>query len=201
MAQKLFSCDRIGLTHWAGLLTESDCERLMQIGREHMQSATVTDEKSGEEVSHPNRVSQMAWPKREAYPILQRIAAGVARLTGTPQACQEPLQILRYLPGGEYKPHFDAFHADSPTLRCGGNRQLTLILYLNAVQGGGETHFPELGITIYPLPGSGVLFGNLNAQGLREPLSLHAGNPVTQGEKWIATQWIRQREYVAPRTT
>lgn len=201
MAQKLSHCDRISLTHWAGLLTPQDCEQLIQIGREHLQSATVTNEKSGESVPDRNRASQMAWPKREQYPLLQRIAEGIAQLTGIPVACQEPLQILRYPPGGEYKPHFDGFNADSPTLRCGGNRQSTFILYLNAVQGGGETTFPELGITVFPLPGSGILFSNLNAEGLREPLSLHAGNPVTQGEKWIATQWIRQRDYVAPRNS
>ena len=58
-----------------------------------------------------------------------------------------------------------------------------------------ETEFPELGIRVFPLPGSGVLFGNLTPEGQRHPLSLHAGLPVLQGEKWIATQWIRQRAY------
>ncbi|PKY10457.1 hypothetical protein B1757_10210 [Acidithiobacillus marinus] len=199
MAQKLFHCDRIDLTCWAGLLSPPDCAALIQIGRAHLQDATVTDEDSGEAVSHPQRVSQMAWPKREQYPLLQRMAAGIAQLTGVSLDCQEPLQILRYLPGGEYRPHFDAFATDSPALRCGGNRQWTLIFYLNPVEGGGETCFPELGLTVVPLPGSGIVFRNLNAAGVREPLALHAGNPVTQGEKWIATQWIRERAYVDPR--
>jgi hypothetical protein len=76
---------------------------------------------------------------------------------------------------------------------------LLVAVYLNKVRGGGETSFPQLGITIHPVPGSGVLFGNLNAQRIPDPLSLHAENPVTQGEKWIAIQWIRQKEYVSRR--
>lgn len=196
MATRLFHHDKIDLTCWAGLLSLEDCQQLVQIGRDHMQEATVTDEHTGVNVSDLSRQSQMAWPKREDHQILQKIAQGIVQLTGVPLECQEPLQILRYSPGGQYKPHFDAFNADSPTLRAGGNRSLTLILYLTAVEDGGETTFPELGITVYPLPGSGVLFRNLNAEGVRERFSLHAGNPVTRGEKWIATQWIRQGAYV-----
>jgi len=65
----------------------------------------------------------MAWPKREDYPILQQIAQGIAHLTQIPEACQEPLQLLRYRPRGEYKPHFDAFPEGSPALSHGGNRR------------------------------------------------------------------------------
>lgn len=186
----------IGLSHWAGLLTPEDVQTLIAIGKVLLHPATVTDEQSGATVPHAERISEMAWPKREDHPILQKLAEGVAQLTGVPAVFQEPLQILHYRPGDEYRPHFDAFAQDSPTLRQGGNRQLTLILYLNSVASGGETAFPELGIRIFPVPGSGVLFRNLNAQGQRHPQSLHAGLPVTQGEKWIATQWIRQGPYV-----
>ncbi len=195
MAQRLFDCERIGLTHWAGLLSLEDCQRLIAIGKEHLQMATVIDEQSGATNPHPERLSQMAWPEKGRYPLLQRIATGIAQFTGIPESHQEPLQILQYGVGGEYRPHFDAFAEGNPTLQQGGNRQLTMILYLNQGMEGGETVFPELGIRVYPLAGSGVLFRNLNSQGQREPLSLHAGNPITRGEKWIATIWIRQREY------
>ncbi len=186
---------RIGLQYWSGLLSAADCQALIALGRTLLRPATVTDEHLGVETSHPERLSEMAWPKREEHPLLGRIANGIAQLTGIPSTCQEPLQILHYRPGGEYKPHFDAFAADASTLSQGGNRQLTLILYLNEVEAGGETAFPELGLRFAPIAGGGVLFRNLNDQNQRHPLSLHAGLPVQRGEKWIATQWIRERTY------
>ena len=196
MPQRLLQVDRIGLSAWAGLLTPENCQNLIAIGQSLLRPATVTDEQTGREVAHGERVSEMAWPKRDDYPILQSLAEGIAQLTGIPIDCQEPLQILHYRPGGEYKPHYDAFATDAPTLRQGGNRQMTLILYLNAVEEGGETAFPELGLQVSPIPGGGVFFRNLNEEGQRHPLSLHAGLPVRKGEKWIATQWIRQEAYV-----
>ncbi len=196
MAQRLLEVEAIGLEFWAGLLSPEYCQNLIAIGQEWLQPALVTDERSGAEISHPERISEMAWPKRDDYPLLQSLAEGIAQLTGVPVACQEPLQILHYRPGGEYRPHFDAFAADAPTLRQGGNRSLTLILYLNTVEAGGETAFPELGVRISPLLGGGVLFRNLDDGGNRHPRSLHAGLPVLRGGKWIATTWIRQEAYV-----
>lgn len=196
MATPLLRAEPIDLTCWAGLLSPETCAQLIHLARERLQTAQVSDEHTGENVPHGARISEMAWPRREDFPVLQELAKGIARLVGTDVACLEPLQILHYRPGGEYQPHFDAFAADSPTLSQGGNRQWTLIFYLNAVEGGGETAFPELGLRIFPIPGAGVLFRNLETSGQRDPLSLHAGLPVLKGEKWIATQWIRQGPYV-----
>lgn len=195
MAYRLMQADAIDLSFWSGLLSPKDCQALIAVGQQTLRPATVTDEVSGEQVTIPTRSSEMSWPQRKEHPILQNIAQGIAQLTGVPESHQEPLQILHYLPGGEYRPHFDGFPEGTETLRQGGNRQMTLILYLNAVESGGETAFPELGMKVAPIPGCGVLFRNLDETGKRHPLSLHAGLPVLQGEKWIATTWIRQNPY------
>ena len=41
--------------------------------------------------------------------------------------------------------------------------------------------------------GDALIFWNLNQQGEREMDSLHAGLPVTKGEKWLLSKWVRQR--------
>lgn len=197
MAQMLFRQQAIDLSYWAGLLSPEDCQSLIQIGKSLLQPAMVTDPLSGQLRWDSARASEMAWPNRAEYPLLQKIAAGVERLTGIPQENQEPLQILHYRPGGEYRPHFDAFPESSKTLAQGGNRQMTLILYLNTPAAGGDTAFPELSMTVSPIAGCGVLFKNLDEVGHPHPLSLHAGLPVRQGEKWIATTWIRECPYTA----
>ena len=35
-------------------------------------------------------------------------------------------------------------------------------------------------------------FSYCNSLGQVDPLTLHGGAPVKQGEKWIATKWMRQ---------
>lgn len=193
MMKTLIHLQAIDLHSIVGLLSPDDCAALIAIGQQDMERATVTDADNLDALPHADRVCQMAWPHREEHPLLQRISEGIARITGISQDCQEPLQVLRYGVGGEYKPHFDAFETCSEET---GNRQATLILYLNHVEAGGGTAFPKLGLQVAPITGGGVFFRNLDARGQRLPLSLHAGSPVLKGEKWIATTWIRERPYL-----
>jgi prolyl 4-hydroxylase len=71
-----------------------------------------------------------------------------------------------------------------------------LVIYLNDVELGGETAFPEIGLTVTAKKGSAVYFEYCNSQEHTDPLTLHAGLPVLKGEKWIATKWMRQNTYV-----
>ena len=80
-------------------------------------------------------------------------------------------------------------------LAVGGQRVSTLVMYLSDVEQGGETTFPDVGVSVVPKKGAAVYFEYCNSQGQVDPLSLHAGNPVIKGEKWIATKWMRQRKY------
>lgn len=186
----------IDLSVLAGLLTPSDCQTLINIGSQEMRDATVFEEATSKEALCKDRICQMAWPKRENHPILENISKGVAKITGIPQSHQEPAQILRYTTGGEYKPHFDAFDEQSAALKNGGNRQATLIIYLNTVALGGETALPELDLKVSAIAGCGLFFRSLDKTGKRLPFSLHAGLPVGRGEKWILTTWMREYPYV-----
>ena len=80
-------------------------------------------------------------------------------------------------------------------LSMGGQRVATLIMYLNDVQGGGSTVFPEIGLDVLPRRGNAVFFAYSDDQGRLDPRTLHGGSPVAAGEKWIATKWLRQRTY------
>lgn len=68
-----------------------------------------------------------------------------------------------------------------------------LVIYLNDVKDGGETIFPEIGLSIVPRAGHAVYFSYCNADNQLDSRSLHGGAPVRIGEKWIATKWLRQR--------
>jgi prolyl 4-hydroxylase len=111
----------------------------------------------------------------------------------------EDLQVMRYGVGAEYTPHFDYFDLDRPGqaahLANGGQRIASLVIYLNDVEAGGETVFPEVGLSVAPAKGSAVYFAYTDARSRCDPLSFHAGAPVQRGEKWIATRWMRERAF------
>ena len=119
---------------------------------------------------------------------------------GIPAENGEPLIVLHYTPGTEYKPHYDYFDPADPGhatgLRHGGQRIITLLSYLNDVAEGGATAFPELDLTVEPEAGMVLEFHNTDGHGGVEPRSLHAGLPVADGEKWLATRWIREGPFV-----
>ncbi len=49
---------------------------------------------------------------------------------------------------------------------------------------------------IVPEKGKALLFYNLREEGWTDPMSLHAGLPVLEGEKWLMTQWLREKELI-----
>ncbi len=103
----------------------------------------------------------------------------------------EPPHILHYAEGEEFAPHYDALYINAPD---GGDseRQVTFLLYLHDGYEGGELEFTRTGFRHKGAMGDGVFFTNM-AGGKPDPLSEHAGLPVTRGEKWLLSQWIRDR--------
>jgi prolyl 4-hydroxylase len=121
-----------------------------------------------------------------------------------PAENSEGLQVLHYRPGAEYPPHFDFLvpsnSASSQSIARSGQRVSTLIVYLNDVPEGGETVFPEAGLSVVPRRGNGLYFEYTNSLMQVDVRSAHGGAPVTQGEKWIVTKWMRSRRFIpAPR--
>ena len=109
----------------------------------------------------------------------------------------EGLQILRYAPGAQYRPHYDYFDPAEPgtatILRRGGQRLATLVIYLQEPEQGGATTFPDVGLEVAPRRGTGVFFSYEQPDSATR--TLHGGAPVLAGEKWVATKWLREREF------
>ena len=115
-----------------------------------------------------------------------------------PSPVGEGLQVLRYRVGAEYQPHYDYFdprHASSKAiLERGGQRVATLVMYLNTPARGGATVFPDIKLDVMAQKGNAVFFSYDRPD--PATLTLHGGAPVLEGEKWVATKWLRQGEFV-----
>ncbi|MFZ2032011.1 MAG: 2OG-Fe(II) oxygenase [Vitreimonas sp.] len=110
----------------------------------------------------------------------------------------EPSNVLRYEVGQEYGPHYDVIRPEEgqnfeAELRTIGQRCATVLVYLNEGYEGGETEFPRLRLRFKGKPGDALIFWNLSTDNALERDSLHAGLPVTRGEKWLLSQWVRER--------
>jgi prolyl 4-hydroxylase len=186
------------LAVFGNLLSEVECDAIIDAARQRLSRSLTVDTHTGGEELHPDRTSEGMFFDRGENEVIQRVEARIARLIGWPVRNGESLQVLRYLPGAEYKAHYDYFDpAASGTaaiLKRGGQRVATLIMYLHEPEGGGSTVFPVLGIRVAPQRGTAVFFSYARPHPCS--LTLHGGEPVTAGEKWIATKWLREKEFV-----
>lgn len=182
------------------LLSTQECDELIRQARIKLQRSTIVDPLTGHEAVISARSSYGTYFHTEENAFIATLETRIASVMHWPAAHGEGLQILHYEVGAEYQPHFDYFPPGDPGsalhLAKGGQRVSTLVIYLNDVLGGGETIFPEVGLSVTPRKGSAVYFEYCNSQGQTDPLSLHGGAPVRAGEKWVATKWMRQRPYV-----
>lgn len=191
---------RNGIFYVRGVLSHEECDAMIEASAARIRGSTVVDPTTGQFVPDHRRTSFGTHFERAANPVVAAVEQRLARLSGLPEPNGEGLQILHYRVGGEYRPHFDYFDPATPgcalQLKHGGQRLLTIILYLNNVEGGGGTIFPELGLEFLPEKGAALMFASITREGALQPQSLHGGSPVVSGVKWIATRWIREGAYV-----
>jgi prolyl 4-hydroxylase len=184
---------------FGNLLAPEECEALIAMSRGKLERSNVVDRQTGRYELHPDRTSEGTYFRRAENELILRIETRIAELTGCPIERGEPIQVLHYNPGTEYKPHFDYFDpadgGNRKVLSMGGQRVATLIMYLNDVEAGGSTVFPDIGLDVLPRRGNAVFFAYSDEEGRLDPRTLHGGSPVAAGEKWIATKWLRQQEY------
>jgi len=186
------------LVVFGNLLSHDECDALMEAARPRMARSLTVQTRTGGEELNADRTSQGMFFSRAENEVVTRIEARIARLLQWPVENGEGLQVLHYRPGAEYKPHYDYFDPREPgTARItqrGGQRLATLIMYLNEPDRGGGTTFPDVGLEVMPRKGHAVYF----AYDRPHPATrtLHGGAPVLAGEKWVATKWLREREFV-----
>lgn len=136
----------------------------------------------------------------DAYdPFVQMIERRIDDLLGIPHEWGETMQGQRYGEGQEFREHMDWFWTKAPyyskEAKRGGQRSFTAMIYLNAVDEGGETAFINLGLSIPPQRGVLLIWNNAGLDGGLNQFTLHAGTPVVRGVKYVITKWYRTRTW------
>jgi prolyl 4-hydroxylase len=173
-----------------GFWSPAECDYVLRRAEPELRPSMIIDQATGRSRPHPVRTSfSMNFGPADEDLVIHALNRRFAGLTATDPAAGEPLHVLRYTPGQEFRPHLDAIAGAT------NQRQYTAIVYLNGEFEGGETEFPELGIRTVGRKGDCLLFRNCDEGGNPDPRARHAGLPVATGAKWVASRWIRQHAY------
>jgi prolyl 4-hydroxylase len=174
------------LTRLPGFLSPQEAAYLIDLAHPALQPAVVVHPQTGALVRDPIRTARSAaFPFVREDPVLHAINRRIAAVTDTTYEQGEPLQVLCYEPGEEYKLHSDA-------LPPGQNqRTQTFLVTLSEGFTGGETSFPQLGLDLRCAIGEALQFHNTDSKGRPDPRLWHAGKPVRSGRKLMLSKWIR----------
>ncbi len=179
---------------FGNLLSEAECDQMMALAGPRLARSETVDNATGGSEVNAARTSDGMFFERGETGLIDKLERRLAALVRWPLENGEGLQILRYRPGAEYKPHHDYFDPVHPgtarILERGGQRVCTVVMYLNTPEGGGATTFPDVGLMVAPVKGNAVFFTYDKAHVSTK--TLHGGAPVTAGEKWVATKWMRE---------
>lgn len=181
------------------VLTANDCAYLISLSRPYLTHSDVINPDSQQDGMTSNvRTSSGTYLPFELVDIIGRyIELKIVVAVGEDLQKSEPMSILRYAPSEYYEPHYDYFDprlgVTAGLLEDGGQRIASAVTYLAVPDAGGGTSFPDLEITVPPTLGATLWFRNCDANSNIDPRSLHAGDTVAQGEKWVVTKWFRER--------
>ena len=179
------------------LLSSEECTELIELASRRLSRSETVATRTGDSEVNEARTSDGMFFLPAEFPVCARLEGRLARLLDWPLENGEGLQILRYRPGAEYKPHYDYFDPAEPgtpaILKRGGQRLASIVCYLNTPEAGGATVFPEAGIEVAPVRGNAVFFSY--EQPHPSTRTLHGGAPVLAGEKWVATKWMREGRF------
>eukprot|EP00549_Striatella_unipunctata_P007896 CAMPEP_0118724462 /NCGR_PEP_ID=MMETSP0800-20121206/32590_1 /TAXON_ID=210618 ORGANISM="Striatella unipunctata, Strain CCMP2910" /NCGR_SAMPLE_ID=MMETSP0800 /ASSEMBLY_ACC=CAM_ASM_000638 /LENGTH=470 /DNA_ID=CAMNT_0006633037 /DNA_START=34 /DNA_END=1446 /DNA_ORIENTATION=- len=186
-------------------MSQEECDTLIKLGagEGYERSMDVGEKKfdgSFGSYESKDRTSENAWCQNDCYnhPISQDVVARIENITGIPETNSENLQLLKYEVGQFYRAHHD--YIEHQVDRQSGVRLLTFFLYLNDVEEGGGTRFPQLDITVQPKRGQVLLWPSVydHDPNLKDPTTEHEALPVKKGVKYAANAWLHMRDFKTP---
>lgn len=169
-----------------GIFTPDECKEIIKQSEGILLPSVI----GGQSHTKKIRNSYSAVLHFNFNPVIEKLKYEAYKLTGYPSINFEPMQISRYLTGGYYRPHQDAFTGKNTM------RRKTLLICLNDDYEGGETNFPILGKRFKMDVGDVLVFNTVDINGNLTIEALHEGCDVTKGTKWILTIWIHDEPLV-----
>lgn len=182
----------------SALVNKDICSWLISKARDKLSPALVYDSVQQKEIRHPTRSNSSAiLGLNDTNVLLTLLQIRIAASMQVPLRQLEAATVLHYKGSEQIRNHFDFIDPNSPNyaeqIRLRGDRIITFLVYLNDNYAEGETEFPEAGVKHKGTRGEGLFFINVTADGKPDLRTVHAGRPPSAGEKWVMTQFIRNK--------
>ena len=173
-------------------LTPAECAELVALIEAELRPSTISTPPSGEydKAFRTSRTCDLS----AAHPCVARLDAKIYAALGIEAMHAEPTQGQHYEVGQVFKAHTDFFkpyELERFSTATHGQRTWTFMVYLGVPEGGGETRFNDVGLTVTPKLGMAVAWNNLLRSGEGNAFTRHESMPVTAGTKTIITKWFR----------
>lgn len=188
--------DKVDMYRVNHFLNEHECQKLVSLIQSRLMPSTLT----AEEADKAFRTSSTCCLGVLDDPFIQEIDDRICQYLGIDPAYGEVIQGQHYEIGQEFKAHTDYFEESDMASHGGelGQRTFTFMIYLNDVEEGGETVFPNLSECFMPQSGTAVIWNSLDKQGVPNYDTLHHAMPVIKGSKTIITKWFRSNPSISP---
>eukprot|EP00568_Trieres_chinensis_P017570 CAMPEP_0183323066 /NCGR_PEP_ID=MMETSP0160_2-20130417/73452_1 /TAXON_ID=2839 ORGANISM="Odontella Sinensis, Strain Grunow 1884" /NCGR_SAMPLE_ID=MMETSP0160_2 /ASSEMBLY_ACC=CAM_ASM_000250 /LENGTH=275 /DNA_ID=CAMNT_0025490361 /DNA_START=103 /DNA_END=931 /DNA_ORIENTATION=+ len=148
-------------------------------------------------IKSEGRTSTNSWCDGDCYddPVATNIRERIFEITGLGDRNAELFQLLKYEVGQFYWEHHDYIVPEKNL--PSGPRVLTVFMYLNDVEEGGETAFTTLNITVPPKKGAALIWPSVLDE---EPNEMdnrtwHEAKAVKKGVKYAVNAWLHLRDF------
>jgi prolyl 4-hydroxylase len=190
-----------GIDLYEGIFTEFECNHIIEHAKHIGSDSRVhdADADNKEYFDDPEIVNSTCWLPHNKSSIVARMCEKISYITCSPLENAEKLQVIHYPEDGSYNLHCDSWVHDNSEIqksimKYGGQRLLTAIVYLNDVEKGGETTFPNKNIVVKPKIGTILVFNNcIDNTNKMDLNSIHGCMPVIKGKKWTCNLWFREK--------
>jgi len=195
--------DKLQLYIIEDFFTPDECAYLIQAGVADLKPSTIL--RLHEEGKLANTSGTLAQEHRSSFtgylndtkdPMVAKLNERIYNAMGIRGTYAEMTQLQKYAINQQYKAHKDYFMPGTDELNIyakdRGNRTWTFMVYLNEGMQGGGTAFPAINQVFLPKIGTAVVWNNLYPDGSINPDTIHAGQPILTGEKYIITKWFRE---------
>lgn len=174
-----------------GFMSPSECKHVINLCEPRFTRSNVVNSKGTNEID-PVRTSSSCVIRESEDEIIKQIEQRAAQAAGVSVENIEGFQVVKYLPGQQYKAHNDWFHHEHGMKN---QRYITIFCYLNDNFTGGETKFTNIGIDISPKQGDAAMWYNCETNDICYQEAMHWGSPPNSGIKYGLNIWIRFNKY------
>ena len=186
-------------------VTDPICAWLIERAQPKLQRALIYDPVNGRDMADHMRTNSAAgFDLMQADLVQVAVQSRMSIATGVPLHHMEGATVLHYSIGEQITNHYDFVNPKIPNyeqeIRERGQRIATFLVYLNDDYEGGETDFPQLGLRYHGAKRDAIVFSNALPDGQPDLRMVHAGLPPRDAEKWLMTQFIRNRPVLNARS-